>query len=292
MKTAAESAPDNELGNDTNLIARRPCPFRTPMRLSSRTGRRFRAASAVAPHAATAVVAPGTAGIVLPCKTVQRSQAEREALPRSRERPNAKASSGRDADANQQAGSAGGRRRRRFRRRRRAGLQVEGPGVDHPDRRLRRHGPGARATRGLCQKVDGRARPGGADRRSRSLVSTATRSIARALVPSSSVKHGRCAARLTSAARPASRFWPQPASKHVLRFVDLCGDVVRSALVGMVLQHQPAMRGADVVVAGAFLQTQHLQRFGARHAGRRAFGSAAARPWPVARQSPPNVRSR
>src|SRR5215472_13146728 len=64
-------------------------------------------------------------------------------------------------------------------------------------------------------------------------------------------------------------FWQRgsAAEEDVFGFVDLGGDVVRAAAVGMILHHQAPVRGADFVFGRAFVQAEDFQRLLARHAG-------------------------
>ena len=53
--------------------------------------------------------------------------------------------------------------------------------------------------------------------------------------------------------------------QHVLGLIDLGGEIVRAAVIGMELLHQPAVRGADFIGRRALLQAQHGQRLGPAH---------------------------
>src|SRR5437867_3721395 len=66
--------------------------------------------------------------------------------------------------------------------------------------------------------------------------------------------------------------------QQVLGLVDLGGEVVRPALVGMQLHHQAAMRGADRLLVGAGLEAEDAIGLLARHRGAgRGRGGLAAR---------------
>lgn len=59
-----------------------------------------------------------------------------------------------------------------------------------------------------------------------------------------------------------------PTEDSVLSFVDLGGERVRAAPIRMHLLDQPAVRLADVSLAGARLKPQYLIGFVRAHAGR------------------------
>ena len=65
--------------------------------------------------------------------------------------------------------------------------------------------------------------------------------------------------------------WPQRArsvsEQHVLRFVDLGGDIIRSAFIGMILHHQATMRRTNFLFTGTLLEPENFQRLLARHGG-------------------------
>src|SRR6185312_11682554 len=56
-----------------------------------------------------------------------------------------------------------------------------------------------------------------------------------------------------------------PLEQQILRLVDARRQIGRAALVGMQLDHEPAMRRLDLRRAGARLEPQYLIGFGARH---------------------------
>ena len=79
--------------------------------------------------------------------------------------------------------------------------------------------------------------------------------------------------------------------EHIFRLIDLGGEIVRAAVVGMELLHEVAVRGADLLGAGA-LVSGRAPREPPPASSRRPVSRRACSLCPRPPASPPCVRSR